>query len=98
MTVTLTKPVERTGTDPITEVSLRKPSVGELRGVKLNELVRMDVSTMLVVLPRVTQPPLLTAEVAAMDPADFLELSLQLLGFFMDEKQMQAAQEAAQLG
>ena len=98
MTVTLTKPVERTGTDPITEVSLRKPSVGELRGVKLNELVQMDVTTMLVVLPRVTQPPLLSAEVAAMDPADFLALSLQLLGFFMDEKQLQAAQEAAQLG
>ncbi len=98
MKITLNTAIKQTGAAPITEVTLRKPSVGELRGVKLTNLLQMDVNTLLTVLPRVTQPALLAADLSAMDPADFMEIAGQLVGFFVSAEQMQAATEAAQLG
>jgi hypothetical protein len=97
MQINLHTPIEQAGGTAITSVTLRKPSVGELRGVKLTNLLQMDVNTMLSVLPRITQPALLAHDIAAMDPADFMELAGQLVGFFMDPAQMQAAKETAQL-
>jgi hypothetical protein len=88
--MTLTTPIKRGDTE-IKTVTLRKPDVGSLRGTKMTDVVQMDVNAMLLVLPRVTEPALLPAEVAALDPADFLNLSSYLISFFM------SAEERAQM-
>lgn len=85
-TVNLTQFIAR-GSDVITAVAVRKPDVGALRGLKMTDVLQMDVNAMLLVLPRVTEPALLPAEVASMDPADFLTLSGTLVSFFMTPDQ-----------
>lgn len=75
-------PIQR-GTQTITHVQLRKPMAGELRGIKLTELLQLDVGALQAVLPRISAPTLTPAEVAAMDPADLTELGTQVVGFFM---------------
>jgi hypothetical protein len=37
--VTLVTPVKREGTDPVAAVEVRKPSVGDLRGLKLTDVL-----------------------------------------------------------
>ncbi|MGR3435738.1 MAG: phage tail assembly protein, partial [Shimia sp.] len=59
----------------------RSPKAGELRGVKLAELLQMDVGTVITVLPRVTQPPLNEAQAADLPFADLAALSARLVGF-----------------
>jgi len=80
--IALDFPIKRGATE-ITHVPVRKPSAGELRGVKLTELLQMDVGALQAVLPRITLPTLTTAEVQQLDPADLTELGTQVVGFFM---------------
>lgn len=92
--VTLTTPVKREGGD-IATVTLRKPDVGALRGLKLTDILQMDVNAMLVLLPRVTEPALLPADVATLDPADFMTLAGGCVAFFLSpEQQAQLAATA----
>lgn len=90
--ITLCAPINR-GADVIAAVAVRKPTSGALRGTKLINVIQMDVSTMLVLLPRVTEPALLPDEVASLDPADLFALSGEVAGFFMTPAQ--AAEVAA---
>jgi hypothetical protein len=95
--VTLVTPVKRhDGTDPIKAVEVRRPTVGELRGLKLTDVLQMDVRAMERLLPRITQPALLPVDVAALDPADFLSLAGTVVGFFTTPEQ-RAALEAERL-
>ncbi|PJN95363.1 phage tail assembly protein [Amaricoccus sp. HAR-UPW-R2A-40] len=94
--VTLSTPIVRTGAaEPFAAVAIRKPTAGALRGLMLTKVITMDVSTMLTLLPRVTEPALLPDETAALDPADLLALSTAVVGFFMTPAQA-AEVEAAQ--
>lgn len=88
--VTLSTPVTRAGGEPIVAVTVRKPGVGALRGLKLLDVLQMDVNAMCKLLPRVTEPALLPDEVAALDPADFVALAGQTTGFFVSEKDKEA--------
>lgn len=81
-TVTLDTPIARQGGD-ITAVTLRKPTAGELRGVQLGSLLQMEVSALLTVLPRITQPSLTAPELASMDPADLLQIGTEVAGFLL---------------
>lgn len=86
-TITLTEPVKR-GEETIASVTIARPDVGALRGTKLTDLMQMDVNVMLKLLPRITRPALLPAEVAALAPADFLELAGTVVSFFVSAEQM----------
>lgn len=88
--VKLTAPVSRKGADPVAEVTVAKPTVGTLRGLKLTDVLQMDVKTMERLLPRITQPALLAEDVAGLDPADFLALAGAVVGFFASADQMAA--------
>lgn len=59
--VTLQTPVKRKD-DQIKKVTLRQPSAGELRGLSLARLMQMDVSAIITVVPRISQPILDEAE------------------------------------
>jgi len=81
-TITLDQPIKR-GDSEITEVELRKPVSGELRGLNLTDLLQMDVNALQRVLPRISTPTLTDAEVAALDPADLMQLGAVVAGFLL---------------
>lgn len=93
----LVSPLKRVGGDEVTHVAVRKPDVGALRGLKLSNVLQMDVNAMVVLLPRITTPSLLPDEVAALDPADLLSLSAKVIGFFMTADQVAEAEAEARL-
>lgn len=88
--ITLVTPVERKGADAIREVTVREPKVGDLRGLALTDVLRMDVKALERLLPRVTLPGLLPEEVAALAPADFLALAGTVVSFFATPDQIAA--------
>jgi len=81
-TITLDTPITR-GSSTITEVNLRKPTAGELRGVSLASLMQMDVTELTRVLPRITQPTLTDAELAQLDIADLTQFATEVTGFLL---------------
>jgi hypothetical protein len=80
--VELDYPIQR-GETQITSIILRRPSSGELRGIKLQSLLETDVNSVIKVLPRLTVPALTEQEVASLDPADLWSLASELVVFFM---------------
>ncbi len=95
-TITLETPLGR-GDTPITSVSLRKPAAGELRGIALADLLRLDVSALITVLPRITNPTLTPHEVQQLDLVDLTAIGTEVLGFFMskaDKANLPASQTA----
>jgi hypothetical protein len=81
-TITLDTPLTR-GEQTIDVVSIRRPAAGELRGVKLVDLLQMDVTALTVVLPRVTTPALTAQDVARLDPADLVQLGSVVSDFLL---------------
>lgn len=71
------------GKQVITEITLRKPRSGELRGVSLSDLVSLDVTALSKVLPRISTPTLTEFDVANIDPADLVQLGGIFAGFLM---------------
>jgi hypothetical protein len=82
--VTLDSPIKR-GKTEITQISLRKPQSGELRGVQLIELLNMDVASLIKVIPRISTPSITTPEAAAMDPADLLACGSKITDFLLQK-------------
>ena len=84
-TVTLDTPIKR-GNGEITEVTLRKPNSGELRGVSLAELLQMKVDALQTVLPRITNPILHKQDMATLDPADLVNMGTVVVGFLLTKE------------
>jgi hypothetical protein len=80
----------KSGEKEITEIELRKPMAGELRGVKLLDVMMMDVSATATLLPRISTPALTDHMINQLDPADLLSLASEVQGFFVvsDSPQM----------
>ncbi|STG65309.1 tail E family protein [Escherichia coli] len=66
-TVQLDTPIMR-GKTQITEIVLRKPQSGALRGTRLQAIMDMDVGAMMTVIPRISTPTLTAQEMAELDP------------------------------
>ena len=88
-TVTLETPLKR-GDQVISAVSVRKPAAGELRGVALADLLRLDVSALITVLPRITTPMLTAQDASALDLVDLAALGGEVIGFFMTKAERAA--------
>ncbi|MEQ5315780.1 phage tail assembly protein [Providencia vermicola] len=82
ITITLDEPITR-GATTVTEIVVRKPNSGALRGVRLAALMEMDVDSAILVLPRVTAPALTKAELLMMSPADMVNLTKELVLFLL---------------
>lgn len=80
--VTLDTPIVR-GSTTIETLTIRKPSAGELRGVKLQALMESDVNSIITLLPRITSPALTTGEVNSMDASDLLALGNEVIIFLL---------------
>ncbi|MBC3911390.1 phage tail assembly protein [Undibacterium umbellatum] len=81
-TITLDEPIKR-GEIIIDKITLRKPSSGELRGVSLIDLGNMNVVALQQVLPRITAPILTAQDVASLDPADLMDIGMEVAGFLV---------------
>lgn len=82
--IVLEQPIKR-GEQQIAEITLRKPAAGELRGLKLADLINGDVSATIRLVPRISQPSLTEPEVAALDIADLL-VCADTIAFFLQKK------------
>lgn len=80
--ITLDTPIKR-GDQTITELTLRKPSSGELRGIALTDLLQMNVTSLTKILPRLTSPALTEQDVGRMDPADLVQCGSQVADFLL---------------
>lgn len=80
-TITLNVPL-KTGDKAITHFDLRKPCAGELRGVKLFDLMQGDTGAYIEVLPRVTNPALTKTQAASLDLSDILQIMEQVGAWF----------------
>lgn len=87
-TVALATAVEIDG-QKVSEISLRKPTSGELRGLSLVDIMRMETNTMIKLLPRITQPPLSPVQIGALDPADLTDLAGKTVLFFVKKSQLE---------
>ncbi len=84
--VRLDDPIMRGDTE-ISVVTLRKPMAGELRGLSLDDLIGSDITTLLKLLPRITDPSLTDPEVAQLSPVDIGQMGGAVRGFFMTKEQ-----------
>ena len=91
--VRLSTPIKRKGGD-ITEVTLRKPKAGAMRGLKIEDLYSTDVNSLLVLLPRITEPTLIAAEIEDLESEDLIELAGAVKGFFMSAEMKAAISKA----
>ena len=89
--ITLEEPIKR-GEQTITEVRLRKPKAGELRGTQLVNLLHMDIAALEIVLPRITMPTLTKQDVSNLDPADITQFGVELSGFLLTKEKREAFQ------
>ena len=94
-TVEFDNPIQR-GDLTINQVNINKPKTGALRSLSLSDLLKLDVDTVIKLVPRVSTPPLAEHEVAALDPTDFLSLSTAVVGFFASKDQRAKARQEAE--
>lgn len=81
-TIQLDTPIMR-GKTEVTEIVLRKPQSGALRGTRLQAIMDMDVNAMMTVIPRISSPALTAQEIAEMDPADLTAMSVEVVTFLL---------------
>ncbi|KPH62320.1 phage tail assembly protein [Novosphingobium sp. ST904] len=81
-TVTLATPIIR-GETHITSITLKKPMGGELRGLALQDLLQTDVTAILKVIPRISNPPLLQDEADRLPADDLAQIGGTIRGFFL---------------
>lgn len=82
VTVTLGTPIVR-GDQTVGMIQIRKPKSGELRGLSMVDLVKLEVDVLHTLLPRITIPNLTEVEVAALDPSDLFQCATEVAGFFL---------------
>jgi hypothetical protein len=70
------------GDQTISELTLRRPNAGDLRGIKLTNVQEMEVSTLLALLPRISLTPVAKDTLNGLDPADVVALYACLADFF----------------
>lgn len=89
VTIALDTPIKR-GETLIDSITLRKPGAGELRGCTISDLARMDITTLVRVIPRISSPSLTEPEVNSMDLADLTELASEVAGFLLKKAERAA--------
>lgn len=83
--VTLSEKLVR-GEKKFDAITLRKPYAGDLRGTKILDVIQGDVGSLLIVLPRISEPALSEADLATMDIADITAMGFEVSGF-LEQKQ-----------
>lgn len=90
-TVTLSESIVR-GETSIAALNIRKPKSGELRNLNLQDILVSDVTALLKLIPRITEPPITPAEADQLEPEDLAEIGGTIRGFFMTKMERQAVE------
>lgn len=85
-TVTLSAPIVR-GETQIATLTLRKPRAGELRGLTLTDIMGSDITALLTLIPRITDPILTPHEADQLEADDLSEIGGAIRGFFMSRSE-----------
>lgn len=88
-TVALSCPIHH-GEQVIEKVTLRKPKASELRGLSLQDILTTDISAIMQIIPRISDPVLLPDDVDNLDAADLAEIGGVIRGFFMTAAEKKA--------
>lgn len=83
--VDLERPIIR-GSESITQITLRKPNVGMLRNLSLQDVLKWQVEATNTLLTRITSPTLNLNDLNAMDIADYTALAVELTNFLVSAK------------
>ncbi|SOC56458.1 Phage tail assembly chaperone protein, E, or 41 or 14 [Chromohalobacter canadensis] len=83
--VELDTPIKR-GEQTIEQITLRKPSAGELRGVNLADVLQMQTDALIKLIPRLSTPSLTDKEAARLDPADLVQCGGEIAGFLLSKR------------
>ena len=87
--VTLVNPVEIDGKQ-VSEITLRKPMGGDLRGIALTDVLRMEMTALFKLLPRITQPSLTPQQLQTeIEAEDLTDLGTKTVLFFVRRKQIE---------
>lgn len=90
--VELDQPIKRGSGDTakeITEITLRRPQGGDLRGQSLIDISMAKIDAISAVLPRISNPVIHANEIKQMDGADLMDIGLTIAGFFTKAKHQQ---------
>lgn len=87
--ILLETPIRR-GDQMISTLTLRKPNAGTLRGIKLADLLQMDVGALTTLLPRISTPTLTAADAAKLDPVDLVAIATEVGNFFLTKAQRES--------
>ncbi|MCC3798269.1 phage tail assembly protein [Vibrio parahaemolyticus] len=79
--VMLKKPIKR-GDDEITEINLREPDTGSLRGLEMFSILRMDINTHRQLVPRISD--INANEFDMLKPSDLVAVQTEVVGFFTE--------------
>ena len=88
--VTLHNPIMR-GATQITEVGLRKPLAGDLRGIKLLDVIQIDMAAVGEIIPRISTTGMTKAEFFKLDLSDAMNISEAVNGFMSPNAPTQTA-------
>ena len=83
--VILENPILR-GDQSLRRIEIRKPNVGMLRNLSLQDVLKWDINATNTVLSRVTSPTLNPAELNNMDVSDYTSLAVELTNFLVSAK------------
>lgn len=92
-TVILTKPVTIAGRE-VTEIALREPTGGDLRGLKLTDILTGSSVALTRLIPRISAPALTESQVAAMPFRDITALFGGVMRFLNDGAETETLPEA----
>lgn len=81
--VKLKRPLKR-GSTEISSISLIAPDSGQLRGLSLVAVARLEVDTIATLVSRISRPNVTADEYTRMDPRDMLAIGGEIAGFFED--------------
>lgn len=70
------------GDKMLSEITLRRPCAGDLRGVKLLDLHQMQVDALMAIVPRISSPMVTAGQLAATDSYDMMQLMGVVADFF----------------
>ena len=89
-TVILNTPFMR-GATQITEVGLRKPLAGDLRGIKLLDVIQIDMAAVAEIVPRISTTGMTKVEFFKLDLSDAMDISEAINGFMSPNAATQTA-------
>lgn len=87
------QPAIQRGDKQIDSVELRCPNAGELRGLSLFDLMRLDAASLCSLIPRISSPALTKEEMATLHPANLVNLGTAVTGFLLPEEQTELVAE-----